>query len=212
MPRDAAPPDDTATVVAKVVAQAAERAARPTTPLGAPRAARPTANSVAPTPAAVAAPASAPASIARPAPAAEPAADAAAVAAINQTIVNLQGMLADERRSARERAQRTSRTLTIMAVALVVLAILGIAQMIVVLRFANESAAAQQRTEALLANQQTTLAALSDTVVKATTDAATGAIVEAPAQPDDSGAQPPVKHARAHQHRSKDKAKTSATH
>lgn len=112
-------------------------------------------------------------------PARQPAARAASVGrmadapsrdALVQTVAELQAALADERRAARESRRHTTRLVSIAIVTLLLMLVLGVAQIVVAMRASRESAAAQDRTEALLRAEQTELAAFTDAASAASAD------------------------------------------
>ncbi|NRO97295.1 hypothetical protein GWC77_15325 [Paraburkholderia sp. NMBU_R16] len=144
-------------------------------------------------------------------------AQTASTAALAETVAALSRSLAEERRAAAASRRRSVRLLTIMACASVLMLALAIAQFVVLARVARESAATQQKTEALLRSQQLALAAFLDTAsgaaadIRGTADAMAGRLAAlpsrqgaAPGAPSASGSTltPSAKHARAaHTHR-----------
>jgi len=144
-------------------------------------------------------------------------AQTASTAALAETVAALSRSLAEERRAAAASRRRSARLLTIMACASVLMLALAIAQFVVLARVARESAAAQQKTEALLRSQQLALAAFLDTAsgaaadIRGTADAMAGRLAAlpsrqgaAPGAPSASVSTltPSARHARtAHTHR-----------
>lgn len=144
-------------------------------------------------------------------------AQTASTAALAETVAALSRSLAEERRAAAASRRRSARLLTIMACASVLMLALAIAQFVVLARVARESAAAQQKTEALLRSQQLALAAFLDTAsgaaadIRGTADAMAGRLAAlpsrqgaAPGAPSASVSTltPSARHARtAHPHR-----------
>ena len=144
-------------------------------------------------------------------------AQTASTAVLAETVAALSRSLAEERRAATASRRRSARLLTIMACASVLMLALAIAQFVVLARVARESAAAQQKTEALLRSQQLALAAFLDTAsgaaadIRGTADAMAGRLAAlpsrqgaAPGAPSASVSTltPSARHARtAHTHR-----------
>lgn len=144
-------------------------------------------------------------------------AQTASTAVLAETVAALSRSLAEERRAAAASRRRSARLLTIMACASVLMLALAIAQFVVLARVARESAAAQQKTEALLRSQQLALAAFLDTAsgaaadIRGTADAMAGRLAAlpsrqgaAPGAPSASVSTltPSARHARtAHTHR-----------
>jgi hypothetical protein len=144
-------------------------------------------------------------------------AQTASTAALAETVAALSRSLAEERRASAASRRRSARLLTIMACASVLMLALAIAQFVVLARVARESAAAQQKTEALLRSQQLALAAFLDTAsgaaadIRGTADAMAGRLAAlpsrqgvAPGAPSASVSTltPSARHARtAHTHR-----------
>lgn len=132
-----------------------------------------------PAPASASTSASTPASPSAPASAEAPAstavdaaglAQAASTAALTETVAALSRALSEERRAAAVSRRRAARLLAVMAFASVLVLALGIAQFVVLARVARDTAAAQEKTEALLRSQQLALAAFLDTASGAAAD------------------------------------------
>ena len=113
-------------------------------------------------------------------------AQSASTAALADTVAALSRALAEEREAAAASRRRTARLLAVMACASVLVLALAIAQFVVLARVARESAAAQQKTEALLRSQQLALAAFLDTAsgaaadIRGTADAMAGRLAALP--------------------------------
>ena len=111
-----------------------------------------------------------------------------ATAALADTVAELSRALAEERRAAAANRRRTARLLAVMACASVLVLALAVAQFVVLARVARESAAAQQKTEALLRSQQLALAAFLDTAsgaaadIRGTADALAGRLAALPSR------------------------------
>lgn len=97
-------------------------------------------------------------------------AQGASTSALADTVAALSRALAEERRAAAASRRRTARLLAVMACASVLVLALAVAQFVVLARVARESAAAEQKTEALLRSQQLALAAFLDTASGAAAD------------------------------------------
>ena len=115
-------------------------------------------------------------------------AQTASAAALADTVAALSRALAEERRAAAANRRRGARLLAVMACASVLVLALAIAQFVVLARVARESAAAQQKTEALLRSQQLALAAFLDTAsgaaadIRGTADALAGRLAALPSR------------------------------
>lgn len=97
-------------------------------------------------------------------------AQAASMAALTETVAALSRTLAEERRVAAESRRRMARLFAVVTGVCVLVLALGIIQLVVLARVARESAAAQEKTEALLRSQQSALAAFLDTASGAAAD------------------------------------------
>lgn len=142
---------------------------------------------------------------------------ALSAAAFAEAMAAMQGTLAEERRAAQERWRRTKRMLSLATVAALVLAGLSIVQTVVLLHLAREGAAAQQRTEALLLNQQTTLAALAEAASGAFANVRAIANAAASPPPDSQATHPDAPPRTVHAkplpaHKTKEKAHAQPTH
>lgn len=115
-------------------------------------------------------------------------AQSASTAALADTVAALSRALAEERRAAAASRRRTARLLAVMACASVLVLALAVAQFVVLARVARESAAMQQKTEALLRSQQLALAAFLDTAsgaaadIRGTADALAGRLAALPSR------------------------------
>jgi hypothetical protein len=87
-----------------------------------------------------------------------------------QTMAALQAAVAEDRRAARQSRTLAARHISIAMALLAVAIVLGVVQTVIAMRAARESAAAQQKIEALLRAQQTELAAFIDAASAASAD------------------------------------------
>lgn len=96
--------------------------------------------------------------------------DAPSSDALAQTVAELKAALADERRAVHESRRQTTRLVSMAILLLLLVLVVGVVQAVVSVRASRESAAAQEKTEALLRAQQTELAALSGAASAAAAD------------------------------------------
>jgi hypothetical protein len=118
---------------------------------------------------------------------------AASAAAFADTVDALYGVIADQRRAARDHSRRMKWMLSIVVAALVVSVAIGVAQTLLLSRLARESAGEQQRIESMLLDQQAKLTGLLDAVAANARVAAAAPAASAPvAAPARKDAQTPV--------------------
>ncbi len=144
--------------------------------------------------------------------------DAAALAtraydALAQSVAALEAALVDVRRAANENRRRMTRLAVAALAALLLVLVLGVVQTVVAIRAADASAAAEQKTGALLRAQQSELAAFIDAASGAAADirdAADSLDAKLAAQParSSAGAPPAVKHAPRSTHARKSAERT----
>jgi hypothetical protein len=134
--------------------------------------------------------------------------DRARATAFADTVDALYGVIADQRRGALDHSRRMKWMLSIVVAALLVTVVVGIAQTMLLMRLARNTAFQQQRIEQMMLNQQATLATLLDTdsaTVSAPAITPPAPVAAAPARPA-AAARHPAKAAHSH------KPKSTNTH
>lgn len=132
--------------------------------------------------------------------------DRARATAFADTVDALYGVIADQRRGALDHSRRMKWMLSIVVAALLVTVVVGIAQTMLLMRLARNTAFQQQRIEQMMLNQQATLATLLDTdsatvSAPAVTPPAPAAAAPAPSRPA-VAARHPAKTAHSHKPKS----------
>ncbi|WP_133646621.1 hypothetical protein [Paraburkholderia flava] len=129
--------------------------------------------------------------------------DRARATAFADTVDALYGVIADQRRGALDHSRRMKWMLSIVVAALLVTVVVGIAQTMLLMRLARNTAFQQQRIEQMMLNQQATLATLLDTdsatvSAPAVTPPAPAAAAPAPSHPATATRHPAKKTAHSH--------------